>query len=443
MHTITIYSPHAGPRLRYVLDWVLKERLCTNYTLTTNENEATNAAVCIAYGKPIAGHISIPDCGLLAAGDTGPGSLSAGVRPVTPATGHWQSIPTLFADDTTRSTLPFDLFSAIFYLISRYEEYLPYTPDKHGRFAAVESILFKNGWLQRPLIDEWIHALGQLLQQHYNIDIAPAGFTFLPTYDIDMAYSHVYKGFGRIAGAYLRALLKGDVEQINERTRVLKKKEVDPYDSFAWLRSQHEQYHLKPLYFVLSALKTTPFDKNIHPRHPAMMRVTRQLAKEGTVGIHPSYYANRYDVAAKETNTLKDIIGKSVPISRQHYIRLMIPVTYHLLMDIDITDDFSMGYGTHLGFRAGTGSSFPWYDLSKESVTPIRTHPFCFMDTTAHFDQGMNCEEAFKTLYGMAEKLRLVNSTLVTIFHNFSLGTDKQWNGWSDAYAAFLKNISQ
>lgn len=403
-----------------------------------------NASLCIAYGKPMAGHISVPDAGLTITGTAaGPASLSPGIRPVNPAIGQWQSIPTLFADDTTGCTLPFDIFSAIFYLISRYEEYQSFSPDKHNRFAAVESILFKNGWLQRPLVDEWIHAFGLLLQQHFGITITPQPFVFQPTYDIDMAYSHVHKGIGRIAGAYLRALLKGDMEQVAERTRVLKKKVADPYDSFAWLRQQHAQRRMHPLYFVLSALKTTPFDKNIHPRHPAMTRVTRQLAKEGTVGIHPSYYADRYDVAAKETNTLKEVIGQPIAISRQHYIRLMIPVTYRLLMDINITDDYSMGYGTHLGFRAGTGSSFPWYDLAKESVTPIRTHPFCFMDTTAHFDMGMSCEEAFWQLNDMTAKLRSVNSTLITIFHNFSLGTDKQWTGWNTAYATFLESMTK
>ncbi len=92
-----------------------------------------------------------------------------------------------------------------------------------------------------------------------DIILPPANFAFQPTYDIDMAYSHLHKGVGRIVGAYMRALLKGDVRQISERTQVLKKKQKDPYDSFRWLRQLHKEYDCKPIYFILSSFKTTPF----------------------------------------------------------------------------------------------------------------------------------------------------------------------------------------
>lgn len=440
MHTIVVYSPFSSSRLTYVLDWLLTERLQLSYVLTSNIEEATKAPFSIIYGQPVAGSVSVPEESLCRA--QAKAATSATLPPVLPNAGEWISIPILFATNDNAYSIPFDIFSAVFYLISRYEEYVSYTPDKHGRYPATESILFKKGWLERPLVDEWVTAFRKLLEAKWGISITPAAFSFTPSYDIDMAYSHAYKGFKRIIGAYIKALLKGDVEQITHRTQVLKKKVTDPYDSFAWTRHQHEANHLRPLYFILCALRTTPFDKNIHPRHPAMIRVIKQLAKEGSVGIHPSYYATHYDQVAKEKGVLYDVMGKPVNISRQHYIRLILPTTYQVLMDNNITDDYSMGYGTHIGFRAGTGASFPWYDLLKETVAPIRIHPFCFMDTTAHFDMQLGVDEAFHKLKKMTAALKENNSTLVPIFHNFSLGTDPQWTGWSEAYGKFLSETA-
>ncbi len=449
MEKIVVYSTHQSTRLTYVLDWLITERLQLSYQLTNNEQDAIDAPFCITYGTILPGKISIPDAGLttknsitsLATADAGIHG-NKGLEECTPAIGDWNGLPVLFAG-TENHTLPFDILSAIFYLLSRYEEYFPQNTDRHGRYPATDSILYKQGWLTRPIVDEWVEAFRQLLETNWSVTIAKPAFTFQPTYDIDMAYSHAYKGIKRIVGAYIRALLKGDVQQISERTQVLKKKAVDPYDSFTWLRHLHEEHGYKPIYFVLSALRTTPFDKNIHPKHPAMVRVIKQLAKEGEVGIHPSYYATHYDVMAKEQNTLKKIIAHPIHISRQHYIRLMIPTTYHLLMDNEITQDYSMGYGSHIGFRAGTGSSFLWYDLLKESVTPIRTHPFCFMDTTAHFDMAMSVTDAFAALNKMVADLQRCGSTLNTVFHNFSLGTDQQWHGWNSAYATFLAKMAK
>ncbi len=430
METIVVYSAENSTRLKFVLDWLLKERLHINYTLTTNEADTVDLQYFISYGKPLANSICIPDEQLL---------WKTGIQKLEPHAGTWKDLPTIFATTGDEFTLPFDLFSAVFFLLSRYEEYYHYHPDKHGRYPAAKSILYKNGWLMRPLVDEWVTALRKAVQAASGIHLEPTPFLFQPTYDIDMAYSHLHKGVGRIVGAYVRALLRGDVKQISERTQVLKKKQKDPYDSFRWLRLMHKEYDFKPLYFVLSSLKTTTFDKNIHPQHPAMMRVIKNLVKESAIGLHPSYFSERHDALSKEKKTLEQVSGSEIHISRQHYIRMKMPRTYHALLEHGITEDYSMGYGSHLGFRAGTGNSFVWYDLEKETTTPLRIFPFCFMDTTAHYEAKMTTKDAFEQLNEMCRKLHHTGSTMITVFHNFSLGTSTEWKGWRAAYEQFME----
>jgi hypothetical protein len=434
METIVVYSPANSNRLKYVLDWLFRERLQLDYTIVTNEAETKQLPFFISYGKALPGSFSIPDAGLL---------MQHGIQKCDPATGNWLGLPTIFAMEGTGCSLPFDLLSAVFYLLSRYEEYYSYSPDQHGRYPATSSILYKKGWLQRPIVNEWISAFRKQLQAAAGIHIPPAHFLYQPTYDIDMAYSHLHKGVSRIIGAYIRALLKGDVMQINERTRVLKNKQKDPFDSFRWLKQLHKEYDCKPIYFILSSFKTTAYDKNIHPQHPAMMRVIKNLAKEGAIGIHPSYYSAHHDTLSKEKKMLEHVSSRHTHISRQHYIKIKVPDTCRLLLKNGITDDYSMGYGAQLGFRAGTGDSFLWYDIEGETTTELRVHPFCFMDTTAHYEEKLSVSESFAQLNEMSKKLEQTGSTLITVFHNFSVGTGVEWKGWRQAYEDFMHEKTQ
>ena len=172
METIAVYSPESTPRLKFVSDWLFKERLQLDYVIVTDISELKKYPFFIAYGKSIEGVISVPDAGLL---------WQKGIGKPEPAAGLWKDIPTIFASEEKGYTLPFDIFSAIFYLLSRYEEYLPYTPDKHGRYPPTNSILFKKGWLLRPLVDEWVYAFRKQLQAALKMDIRATTFSYQPT----------------------------------------------------------------------------------------------------------------------------------------------------------------------------------------------------------------------------------------------------------------------
>lgn len=432
MALIIVYAAQSSPRLSFVLDWLIKEQLQLDYSIVHDESQLPVDGVFISYGKHFKNALSVPDAGLL---------WQQGITQQDVSFGSWYDIPTLFAIKDKSYTLPFDVFSAVFFLLSRYEEYYPFTPDMHGRYPAKESILYKNGWLRRPIVDEWIQALREMLAGQYQQQVPQAHFTFQPSYDIDIAYSYSCKGWQRNIGGYFKDALRGRIFDLVARTEVLFLHKKDPYDSFSWLRELHREYDWRPVFFVLAALEPTPFDKNIPPYQPQMKILIRQLAGDGIVGVHPSYFSTTHEVIVKEKRLLEKIIKKDVHFSRQHYIRFTIPDTYYFLMKMGILDECSMGYGTHLGFRAGTGLSFPWYDLSKEEMPGLRIHPFCFMDTSAHYEEDLDVHEAFVALAEMTSRLKKANSRLVTIFHNFSLGHDHEWKGWSDAYRHFLKGL--
>ncbi len=428
MRELLVISKETGPRLQYVLNWLLSDVLQVPWRMITNADEVPSDTKCLSYGATVDGSFSVPVEGLLS---------ETGIRKLDPPTGYWNSIPVLFPDEGEHD-LKFDLFSAIFFLLSRYEEYHSYLPDKHDRYRHTESLLFRKGWLKLPLIDLWIQAFKEKLEMYLGDKIPDAVFSFTPTYDIDIAWSYRNKPFSRLAGGLFRDLIGGRLSHVKLRLSVHLQLANDPFDCFSRLHVLHQQAGVHPVYFMLVAGKPSEFDRNNQPQSRAMMSLMRELAANGTMGIHPSYFAERDQLIRKEIRFLEQAVEKEMRKSRQHYIRMRLPDTYHALMDAGIREDYSMGYGTYNGFRAGTGRSFLWYDLSREKITGLLIHPFSFMDSTARFEEGLSADEAFRQLNQLESELKRLGSQLITVFHNFSLGTDPEWKGWFENYAAFM-----
>lgn len=427
MRELCVYSERHSPRLEYVLQWLFREVLQVPWRLTNDVEDAGSQPFVLSYGREFPKALFVPDAGLL---------WEKGVTVHNPSMGTWGSLPAIYFFTTTAG-LPFDLFSALFFLLSRYEEYYPYGRDKHGRYPPEESLLFKQGWLRRPLADEWVEHFREELSKRF-FSIARSEFAQKLTYDIDIAYSYRHKGFIRSIGGLMKDLSAGRIGSVVSRLATLTGVQRDPFDCFDWLMNLHSRGGYQPIYFILCTLRATDFDKNNDPRSSAMQRLVRQLSEEGLIGLHPSYYSSRSEVFAAEKAYLEHTIGKAVSISRQHYVRMNLPETYRFLHAQAIHDDYSMGYGSKLGFRAGTGRSFLWYDLEAEQSTTLRVHPFCFMDSAARYEEGLIAEEAFEVLEGMEDKVRYTGSQLITVFHNFSLGKDPGWKNWRALYDKFV-----
>lgn len=339
--------------------------------------------------------------------------------------------------ETPGADFSFDFFAASFYLLSRYEEYLPYQKDMYGRFAHENSIAFKNGFLSTPLINLWVIDFVKSIQQKFSsFNIAYKVFSFIPTYDIDIAFSYQHKGLLRNVGGFVKS-------PSLERIAAIAGAQKDPFDTYDWLDELHKKYHLSPVYFFLLAEKNGMYDKNILPSTKAMEELVKSHAEKYQVGIHPSWQSGDDDaLLIKEMEQLKTITGKPVLQSRQHYIRFNLPEGYRRLLQEGITDDYSMGYGSINGFRASVASSFYWYDLKKDKPTTLRIHPFCFMEANSYYEEKLTAEEAFDELMQYYQACKKVNGTLITIWHNHMVGSDKLYEGWGAMYEKFITAIA-
>lgn len=348
---------------------------------------------------------------------------------------------------TTDGDTPFDIFSAAFYLLSRYEEYLPHELDEYGRYSHTSSLAYKEAFLKLPLINEWMQLLQVQLQERcsnskFKIHPANGGtkFSFVPTYDIDEAFSYSHKPLWKNIGGFFRDFLLGKLEAVVERGNVYSGRKPDPYDTFDWIESLHDRYQLKPIYFFLTIIKRGQYDKNLPADSHALQTIYRRLSEKHICGLHPSWQSGTEEwLLAKEIEKLQDIIHQPIEISRNHYLRFTVPHTYRRLIAAGIKDDYSMAYGNVNGFRASYALPFHWYDLEKETATALVIHPFCFMEATSFFNQAYSVEQAAEEIQHYFDTVKKVNGEFITLFHNHFLTEQPQWIQWREMYEAFLK----
>ena len=357
---------------------------------------------------------------------------------------EWEGQKAFFA---TGGDLPFDIFSAAFYLLSRYEEYLPHTLDEYGRYAHTNSIAFKEAFLNFPIVNLWVQHFSELLCKRMvnTITIPPmAGqnscFHFVPTYDIDIAYCYLHRPKWKNVMGFFRDLLQGKFEKILERAKVYSGRAKDPFDTFDWIDSLHIKCRLDPIYFFLTILKRGEYDKNLSANSGALQQLYKKLSSKYTTGIHPSWQSGTDTyLLDKEIKRLENILQRQVSISRNHYLRFSIPGTYQRLLNAGITDDYSMGYAAINGFRASYALPFHWYDLKEEKITDLVIHPFCFMEANSYFHQGFSAVEAGEELQFYHDLVKQVNGEFITLFHNHFLTEQPEWIEWREMYENFLQ----
>jgi hypothetical protein len=427
------YSDHSSPRLIYILDLISDEIFIEPFSLITDkETFITHPGAKLNYSaERLTGkEFFIQRHGLL---------FETGINEQQLNCFGFYGKPAFFQ---TTGDFPFDIFAAAFFLVSRYEEYLLFQPDKYGRFPFQASLAFKENFLDIPLINFWLEDFKSALRQKFpELIFRLKDFKFIPSYDIDIAYSYKYKGLKRNLGGFCRSLIQGQWEYLLDRWDVLFNKKKDPFDSYEWLDSLHLYCRTRAYYFFLLAKKQVGVDKNISPDKPGMQSLIVYHAGGYTVGIHPSWQSGDEEaVLMEEVDELTEITGSPVKYSRQHYIRMTLPKTYRKLIDVGIEKDFSMGYGSSNGFRASIASSFYWYDLKAEKKTGLMIFPFCFMDSNSFYANRLSPKAALSELMDYYRKIKEVNGLMVTIWHNNFFGTDPMFAGWKEVYEVFLKD---
>lgn len=429
---LLVYSPQVTPRIKYIFNFIFREVLRCDFEFTSISNyfNEYNGPKFSYASAPLGNELFFKADGLLSKNN---------IEVLAIAITDFGSERVPFAVDD--SILPFDIFAASFYLVSRYEEYLPHTPDEHSRFPAKLSLQFELGLLKAPVVDQWSIILKNLLLSKLtNLHFGSRKFEFVPTIDIDRAYHFKSSGIIKNTARLIRAIAKGDTERLSNIINTGLGKRKDPFDTYQFLHQIHGKYGLEAIFFfLLSYQGNRKHDINIHPNNDLLQGLMVDTAKVAKVGIHPSYASNS-DVSKlkQEKSLLMRVLQKNIDISRQHYLKLNLPKTYLQLIEAGITHDYTMGYASQVGFRAGTCTPFFWYDLQLEKQSHLKVHPFAVMDATLYKYLKLSPEQAIMLINDLIESVKMVDGIFCSLWHNESLSETGHWKGWKVVYEKML-----
>jgi hypothetical protein len=436
MEKLMVFMPCLTLRAAYIFNLLFRDIIGLAIVLTDQrEDYLSYEGPCLEYTKKSSGKgIFFYSHDLL---------IEKSIQPQQISFFRFHDRPAFFQVDDDNSAFPFDVFAASFYLVTRYEEYLPFEPDRFGRFRASESIAASGDFMTIPIVNLWALDLKDCIRQVYpSLVFKEKKFRFVPTIDIDHAFAYKQRSFFRTVGGYARSVLGGKMDKVALRSKVLLGIDKDPYDQYDYIREIHEQSGLKPRYFILFA-DYGKDDNNVSLSGTTFKNLIHKLDQGGTIGIHPSLRSGRYpEVFESEINGLENILDHRLIISRQHFLKVSFPGTYTQLIKYGITDDYSLGYATNLGFRAGIADPFPFFNLVSNHQENLILHPVSLMDVTLKDYLNKSLEEAIVTARSFVDTIKAVNGEFVSVWHNESFDESGRWKGWRNVYQDLLAYTS-
>ncbi|MCK5815898.1 MAG: polysaccharide deacetylase family protein [Flavobacteriaceae bacterium] len=433
---LLIYTHKITPRLTFVCKQLFVRIIGIPVSFTTEVSEfISHNGPKLTYSKnPLGNELFVKSNELL---------FEQGVNDVEIQMQQWGELPVFFYNNS-KGQVPFDIFAASFYLLSRYEEYVPHVQDNHGRFSVYESLAFEKGFLQKPLVDCWALKLKEIILERFDGLVIPdKTYNEISTIDVDNVFAYKEKGIIRNLGGFVRDFFKFRIENIIERILVLLRLRKDPFDTYDEILKISKENNVKTIFFFLIGDYTT-YDTNVSSSNNVFRSLIKSVADYVDVGLHPSYFTMHNNAKMiKEKRKMEQILNRPVLKTRQHYLRLKLPDTYQNLTELEVEEDHSMGYAKEFGFRASTCTPFYFYDLDFEIQTPLKIFPFAVMDTTLNDHLELVPVVAKSKIEQVRREVQKVNGTFITLFHNETLSDKGRWKGWGGLYKSIYSKAEK
>ncbi len=332
-----------------------------------------------------------------------------------------------------------DLFTIAFVMLTRWEETRNVERDAHRRFPAEQSLAWKQGFLHRPVVNEWGDWLWEaLVRLGWRGERKQRPFQISISCDVDhprLWWSNADRA-KTIAGAIFK---RGD---INEAAYWLKNhafKQKDPYDVFdEWL----DLFERNNLHAQFNFMGERPRSSDCwYPiRHPFVNKLMTKIAVRGHgIGFHPSYEAfESQEIFNRELESLRQVSPIEITSGRQHYLRFSAPKTWQIWEAAGFQEDSTLGYPEAEGFRCGISHDFPVFDTKQRKMLNLREKPLIAMDVTLALYRKYTPEQASEHLLQLRQTVEKHGGDFTLLWHNSS------WNApfWEDWKAVFRGIIS-
>lgn len=326
-----------------------------------------------------------------------------------------------------------DIFASIFFMLTRWEEYVNKERDSHGRFPATASIAYKSNFLHRPVVNEYVEMLWNILKyMGYEGERKKRKFELVLTHDID-----IMRWRGNIGRAMAGDLLKrGNLSKAFSRLSFFFKEPVRTYD---FLMDQSEKIGMKSHFYFMATEDENLYDTPNYLNTEEFQVLIKKIRSRGhIVGFHPGYTTFLDEEKWKiEKERLEDVIGDRVIVGRQHYLRMDISQTLRIWNNQKMEVDSTLGYADQVGFRCGTGDCFQVFDFLYRKELALRERPLVVMDGSLKVYQNISLPAAEEILNYYIQIGHKYKMTITFLFHNSSFDAC-EWRGWKQMYKSFL-----
>ena len=294
------------------------------------------------------------------------------------------------------ASIHYDILGLTYWMLSRLEEVGRTDLDRHSRFPAVSSHAFKHNYLERPIVDEWLNILGQIIERVWpHLRLKQHQFHISLSHDVDTPSFYAFKPWSTIGRMMVGDILKRhDIRsfaiapyvKMATRTQL---HSADPYNTFDWLMDLSEENGLKSAFYFICGQTDRVYDAEYNPEHPVIRNLIRHIHARGhEIGLHPSYNTfQRPELIKQEAEHLKRVcaeegVEQAQWGGRMHYLRWEQPTTMRAWEDAGMSYDSTLGYADKPGFRCGTCHEYPAFDPIAQEQLSLRIRPLVVMECT-------------------------------------------------------------
>jgi len=333
-----------------------------------------------------------------------------------------------------------DLFGSIFFMISRFEEYLISPLDEFNRVSSKDMIAVKFGFEKKAIVHEYTEIIWKLLiNLNSSLIRKSRKFELVLTHDIDhLFFWKNYKFFfTRLKKCLFKYKnFKQASKEIYSYISVQFKLKKDPYDKIDFLMDMSEELNIKSVFYFLVGQKCSKdFDSDLKKLTVPLEKIKK---REHIIALHPSYLSSDNSKFIEDEKKLLQKMAKcEIYFSRQHYLRFNIPQTFSYLEKIGIKYDSSLGFTDRVGFRSGCCYPYKLFDFIQKKSLNLQEHPLIAMDGAII---EMDREKAKKEILAIMKEVQRYNGNMVLLWHNSSFEVNN-WEKFYGLYEEILKEI--
>ncbi|WP_019673910.1 polysaccharide deacetylase family protein [Psychrobacter lutiphocae] len=350
-------------------------------------------------------------------------------------------------------TVHYDILGLTYWMLNRIEEIGRTDLDEHQRFPATSSHACKYGYIERPIVDEWLNILGQVITGLWSqLKLKKHQFSIKVSHDVDAPSRYGFKSPSKLLRSMLADIIKrkdfkgatlAPIVRMNNRYQLSK---LDPFNTFNWLMDLSEANNLQSSFYFICGRTDPLMDADYELEHPSIRNLLQLIHKRGhEIGLHPSYNSFKSpNIIKREADRLRTVmdqenINQPDIGGRMHVLRWTHPLTLQAWNDASLSYDSTLGYADMPGFRCGTCFEYPAFNPMTQKILDVRIRPLIAMECSVIDKRYLGLgytQGSLDKFMQLKDTCKRIKGCFTLLWHNSHF----QYDGDKYIYKRLIKN---